>query len=81
MRIYRCTSVLRCNSYRFSPFKSSLSAAETVLQGRAATENILRGNDDRLCVVVGCVRAAACVFDRALIGTQSLLSAQCPICS
>jgi len=31
----------------------SLSAAETVLQGRRDTENILRGNDDRLCVVVG----------------------------
>ncbi|EMD39978.1 hypothetical protein CERSUDRAFT_81295 [Gelatoporia subvermispora B] len=31
----------------------SLSAAETVLEGRKATENILHSNDDRLLVVVG----------------------------
>jgi len=31
----------------------TLSAAETVLEGRKATENILRSNDDRLLVVVG----------------------------
>lgn len=32
---------------------STLSAAETVFEGRNATENILRGVDDRLIVVVG----------------------------
>ncbi|KAL0961020.1 hypothetical protein HGRIS_006012 [Hohenbuehelia grisea] len=31
----------------------TLSAAQTVLHGRLATENILRGDDDRLVVVVG----------------------------
>ncbi|KAI0061624.1 phospho-2-dehydro-3-deoxyheptonate aldolase [Artomyces pyxidatus] len=31
----------------------SLGAAQTVLEGRKATEGILRGNDDRLIVVVG----------------------------
>lgn len=31
----------------------SLAAAETVLESRLAVENILRGNDDRLVVVVG----------------------------
>ena len=31
----------------------TLSAAQTVIEGRAAVENILRGNDDRLLVVVG----------------------------
>ncbi|KAL0961032.1 hypothetical protein HGRIS_006022 [Hohenbuehelia grisea] len=31
----------------------TLGAAQTVLQGRLATENILRGDDDRLVVVVG----------------------------
>ncbi|EIM86120.1 phospho-2-dehydro-3-deoxyheptonate aldolase [Stereum hirsutum FP-91666 SS1] len=31
----------------------TLSAAQTVLEGRKATENILRGSDDRLIVVVG----------------------------
>lgn len=33
----------------------TLSAAQTVIEGRHATENILKGNDDRLMVVVGCV--------------------------
>ena len=32
---------------------STLQAAETVLQGRLAVENVLRGADDRLVVVVG----------------------------
>ncbi|KAF9778039.1 hypothetical protein BJ322DRAFT_1131609 [Thelephora terrestris] len=31
----------------------TLSAAQTVIEGRKAVENILRGNDDRLLVVVG----------------------------
>ena len=31
----------------------SLGAAQTVLEGRKATEAILRGSDDRLVVVVG----------------------------
>jgi 3-deoxy-7-phosphoheptulonate synthase len=31
----------------------SLGAAQTVLEGRKATESILRGTDDRLIVVVG----------------------------
>ena len=31
----------------------SLGAAQTVLEGRKATEDILRGTDDRLVVVVG----------------------------
>jgi phospho-2-dehydro-3-deoxyheptonate aldolase len=31
----------------------SLGSAQTVLEGRKATENILRGTDDRLIVVVG----------------------------
>jgi 3-deoxy-7-phosphoheptulonate synthase len=31
----------------------SFMAANTVLEGRCATENILRGDDDRLMVVVG----------------------------
>ena len=33
----------------------TLSAAQTVIEGRRATENIIRGNDDRIMVVVGCV--------------------------
>ena len=32
---------------------STLQAAQTVLQGRLAVENVLRGDDDRLMVVVG----------------------------
>ena len=31
----------------------SLGAAQTVLEGRKATEDILRGIDDRLVVIVG----------------------------
>lgn len=31
----------------------TLSAAQAVIEGRRATENILRSNDDRLLVVVG----------------------------
>ena len=31
----------------------TLLAAQTVLQGRLAVENILKGDDDRLVVVVG----------------------------
>ena len=31
----------------------TLLAAQTVLQGRLSTENILKGDDDRLMVVVG----------------------------
>jgi 3-deoxy-7-phosphoheptulonate synthase len=31
----------------------TLLAAQTILQGRLATENILKGNDDKLLVVVG----------------------------
>ena len=38
-----------------SPRDSSLGAAHTVLEGRKAVENILRGTDDRLVVVVGYV--------------------------
>jgi 3-deoxy-7-phosphoheptulonate synthase len=34
-------------------FPLTLRAADTVLQGRQATEGILRGDDDRLAVVVG----------------------------
>jgi phospho-2-dehydro-3-deoxyheptonate aldolase len=33
----------------------SLLAANTVLEGRKAVEAILKGDDDRLVVVVGCV--------------------------
>jgi len=33
----------------------SLGAAQTVLEGRKDTEEILRGTDDRLIVVVGLV--------------------------
>jgi 3-deoxy-D-arabino-heptulosonate 7-phosphate (DAHP) synthase len=33
----------------------SLGAAQTVLEGRKATEAIFRGSDDRLIVVVGYV--------------------------
>jgi phospho-2-dehydro-3-deoxyheptonate aldolase len=33
----------------------SLGAAQTILEGRKATEAILRGSDDRLIVVVGYV--------------------------
>jgi 3-deoxy-7-phosphoheptulonate synthase len=32
----------------------TLNAGHTVLQGRKATEDILKGSDDRLMVVVGC---------------------------
>jgi 3-deoxy-7-phosphoheptulonate synthase len=32
---------------------STLQAAETVLQGRLAVQNVLSGDDDRLIVVVG----------------------------
>ena len=34
-------------------FPSTLRAAQTVIEGRAAVERILRGDDDRLMVVVG----------------------------
>ena len=34
-------------------FYSTLLAAHTVLQGRLEVENILKGDDDRLLVVVG----------------------------
>lgn len=34
-------------------------AAHTVLQGRLVTENILKGDDDRLMVVVGYVTSHA----------------------
>lgn len=33
----------------------TLGCAQTVLEGRKVVENILRGNDDRLVVVVGYV--------------------------
>ena len=32
---------------------STLQAAQTVLQGRLAVQNVLSGDDDRLIVVVG----------------------------
>ena len=32
---------------------STLRAAQTVIEGRAAVERILRGDDDRLMIVVG----------------------------
>ena len=38
---------------RFTFLIRTLLAAQTVLQGRLATENILKGDDDRLLVVVG----------------------------
>lgn len=34
-------------------YHSTLRAAQTVLQGRLDAEKILRGDDDRLLVVVG----------------------------
>jgi 3-deoxy-7-phosphoheptulonate synthase len=37
----------------------TLDAVQTVLDGRMATENILRGIDDRIMVVVGCVSFAS----------------------
>ena len=37
----------------FTVFVSTLQAAETVLQGRLAVQNVLSGDDDRLIVVVG----------------------------
>ena len=37
----------------FTGIFSTLQAAQTVLQGRLAVENVLRGDDDRLMVVVG----------------------------
>lgn len=36
-------------------FPLTLRAADTVIEGRLQTEAILRGDDDRLLVVVGCV--------------------------
>jgi phospho-2-dehydro-3-deoxyheptonate aldolase len=36
-------------------FARTLQAAQTVLEGRLAAERILRGDDDRLLVVVGYV--------------------------
>lgn len=36
----------------------TLRAADTVLEGRRKTEAILRGDDDRLVVVVGCVQVS-----------------------
>jgi len=35
--------------------RSTLNGAQTVIEGRAATERILKNADDRLVVVVGCV--------------------------
>jgi phospho-2-dehydro-3-deoxyheptonate aldolase len=37
----------------FTGIFSTIQAAQTVLQGRQAVENVLRGDDDRLMVVVG----------------------------
>ena len=37
----------------FTGIFSTIQAAQTVLQGRMAVENVLRGDDDRLMVVVG----------------------------
>ena len=37
----------------FTGIVSTLQAAQTVLQGRLAVENVLSGDDDRLMVVVG----------------------------
>jgi 3-deoxy-7-phosphoheptulonate synthase len=37
----------------FVPIRSTLHAGHTVIEGRVATERILRGDDDRLLVVVG----------------------------
>ena len=39
----------------FESENRTLSAAQTVIEGRQATENIIKGDDDRLMVVVGCV--------------------------
>ena len=35
---------------------STIEAAKTVLQGRHDTEQVVRGEDDRLVVIVGCVQ-------------------------
>src|SRR5260221_13536908 len=40
---------------RLTPMSRTLGAAQTVLEGRQATEAIFRGADDRLIVVVGYV--------------------------
>lgn len=47
--------------YQFGPFGANpigrtLTAAQTVIEGRKAVENVLRGNDDRIVVVVGLVK-------------------------
>ena len=45
----------------------TLLAAQTVLQGRLATENILKGDDDRLFVVVGWDDLASMCFSFLII--------------
>ena len=53
----------------------TLLAAQTVLQGRFAAEKILRGDDDRLLVVVGLVFANLMVISDFLTIRQPLLCA------
>lgn len=48
-----CISLLFFDLVLITGIFSTLQAAETVLQGRQAVENILRGDDDRLVVIVG----------------------------
>lgn len=59
--------------------RRTLSAVETVINGRKATEDILNGRDDRLMVVVGYVyrRTTCSLCD--LILFQPLLSKQCRV--
>ena len=61
----------------FTEFVSTIQAAQTVLQGRLAVQNILSGDDDRLIVVVGQVSLSPNLRHRALISLQTLFRAQC----
>lgn len=54
--------------------RRSLGAAQTVLEGRKATEEILRGMDDRLIVIVGYVILVSYIALR----TQNFTSAPAP---
>ena len=57
----------------------SLAAAQTVLEGRKATEAIFRGTDDRLIVVVGYVILVASLapFLKKKNFHQPLLGSRC----
>jgi len=51
----KCTRPLIPPQILQEDFPLTLQAAHTVLQGRLSIESILRGDDDRLLVVVGYV--------------------------